>query len=225
MMKIAADPQAAQANRQLLLLPTPSVIRHRCSCRQPFIQFFKDAAQAVAKQFIRPAQAAHLVEREFVEIVLLDVEAAGDVVLDGVEPLPLLGGERDPGFGLPGKPLLVAFFHGHAHRHQRRVGIEGVANQGHDIDQLLATVPLHLLRLDGFVGLPESFQRCGNGRSPDGFGQFLHLPITQTGPIRTAVEDRQGLDLVLVIVDELAEVGQDGLGLFLRLFAVARRKS
>ena len=34
----------------------------------------------------------------------------------------------------------------------------------------------------------------------------------------------QGLDLVFVIVDELAEVGQDGLGLFLRLFAVARRK-
>ena len=177
-----------------------------------------------AEQFISPAQAAHLIEREIVKIVLLDVEAAGDVVLDGVEPFPLLGGERNPGFGLPGEPLPIAFFHGHPHRHQRRVGIEGVANQGHDVDQLPAAMPLHFLRLDGFIGLPESFQWCGDRGPSDGLGQFLDLPITQTGPVRTAVEDFQGLDLVLVVFDELAEVGEDGLGLFLRRFAMARRK-
>ncbi len=46
--------------------------------------------QPVAEQFVRLPEAAELVERHVVEIVLLDAQAAGDVVLDRIEPLPLI---------------------------------------------------------------------------------------------------------------------------------------
>ena len=40
-----------------------------CSCRQPPVEFIKDHRQALAEEFVNPAQAADLVERDIVEVV------------------------------------------------------------------------------------------------------------------------------------------------------------
>ena len=55
------------------------------------------------------------------EVVLLDAEGSGDVVLYGVEPLFLLGREGGPGRFLFGEPALVPFLD------RRGVGFQGLA--------------------------------------------------------------------------------------------------
>lgn len=46
---------------------------------------------------MRLAQPAELPVRRFLQVVQLDAQAAGDVALDGIEPLPLLWREGDAG--------------------------------------------------------------------------------------------------------------------------------
>ena len=160
------------------------------SCRQPHVQFIKDGGELVAEEFVGPPQAADRVERHFFQVVLLDVQAAGDVVLDGVEPPPLVGGERDARRLLFGQPLLIPLLDRHADRSQRRVRVDGVAHQGDHVHELLAALAPHLLRLDHLKRLPEPGQRFRPVRVHEErrlvqLGrQFLDVPEPQARPIR-----------------------------------------
>ena len=74
------------------------------SCRQPPVEFIQDHRQALSEQIVNPSQAADGVERGVIEIVFLDPQAFGNVILDGVEPLALLIGEDHALQSLLGKP-------------------------------------------------------------------------------------------------------------------------
>jgi hypothetical protein len=80
--------------------------------------------------------------------------------------------------------------------------VQGVADQGDHIDQLLAPLALYLRRLDRRERLPNSFG-VEMVRGPlQHLGQLLHLGVAQAGPVRPAVENLEGLDFLLVVVEE-----------------------
>ncbi len=147
------------ARTEFLRSPVHRGVHFVRSCRQPHVQFIKDGGQPVTEEFVRPAQAADRVERHFFEIVLLDVEAAGDVVLDGVEP-PADRRKASPAAAcLSAIHCLIPLLDRHADRSQRRVRIDGVAHQGDHVHQLLAAFAPHFFGFDHFVCLPEPAQR------------------------------------------------------------------
>ena len=56
------------------------------SHRELLVQLIEQNWQLVPKQFIGFAQATELVERDAVEVVLVDAQAGGEVVFDGDQP-------------------------------------------------------------------------------------------------------------------------------------------
>ena len=74
--------------------PTPWAIHCLRSCRQPHVEFIQDASELVAKQFVGPPQATNRIERHLFQVVLLDAQAAGDVVFNRIKPATLVGGKR-----------------------------------------------------------------------------------------------------------------------------------
>ncbi len=72
------------------------------------------------------AKSSKLVEGCELEIVCVDAEAAGDVALDRIEPLPLCRCEGDACGLLLADPPLITLFDGRADRHQRLVRVDEI---------------------------------------------------------------------------------------------------
>ena len=99
--------------------------------------------------------------RNILQIVLLDVQAAGDVILDRVQPLPLVGRERDTRRQLLSHPLLIPVLDRDADGGQDCARVDRVPNQGDHVHQLLAAPATYLVRFDQFISLPQPVQRFG----------------------------------------------------------------
>ena len=81
---------------------------------------------------------------------------------------------------------------------------------------MLAAFSLYRLRFDRLVRLPDPLGRGRQRWLLQRFGQLLDLAVPQPRPVWTAVQDLDGLQLVLVRFDELAEARDERLGLLQR---------
>src|SRR4051812_46820462 len=76
------------------------------SCDQHPIQFVEQFIELAGEDLIDSTESALLIEGDVLEVILLDSEAQGDVVLDEGEPLALLIGEMASPVLLLGEPVL-----------------------------------------------------------------------------------------------------------------------
>ena len=110
---------------------------------------------------------------------------------------------------------------GHADRTQRRVGVDRVTDQRHEVDDVFAVLAIGVdfVRMHRAEGLPEFEQRLRLGLvdvkrfDRQAAGEVFDLAVPQSGGIRAAVEDADGFDFVFVVSDKLTKSGDKCFGL------------
>ena len=167
--------------------------------------------QLVAEQLARLAEAAALAEGRVLELDGFDAEAGGEVVSDESEPLELLVGEGTARVLLLNQPGLEAFGDVLGIGTELVVEAEGVPDERDDVGEHGAGRAADLGGVQGLVGLPQPLGCPGVRWSADRLGQFLDVAVGEPLGVGLAVEHLEGGDLVLVLVEELAE-RLDGLG-------------
>src|SRR5215213_10206577 len=125
------------------------------------------------------------------------------MVLYGVEPLFLLGGEAGSCCRLLGEPVLVALLHLCGVGFQGLPWVYGMLNERDHVGYSLSPTPVGSSGFQCLVGHPQSFAARTEGRVPYRCVEILYLPVAQAGAVGAAVEDLEGFYLVLVVLYEL----------------------
>ena len=178
--------------------------------------------QVFAEKLVGFTQTSELAEGGVFKIVWVDAEAVGNVVADGVKPAALVFCKTRARTFLFSNPFGVSLLNGLGDGDEVFLRLDGVADEGDEVHEAAAALALHLLRLDGFVELPETLLWIMDAkwRTLDGGGEFFDVPVLESRAVGAAVENLEGLDLVLIVFDEFAEIGADRASLVLRDFVV-----
>ena len=110
-------------------MTNPPAARSARSSGQPLVEVVHDLRQIFSEHSVNPTQTAEPLQLTILEVVLLNAKGGGDVVLYGVEPLSLLGGEAGPCCFLFGEPVLVPFLDRCGVGFQGLAGVYGVLDE------------------------------------------------------------------------------------------------
>ena len=163
------------------------------------------------------AETSALVEGGVIEVVRFDAEAGGDVAADEFEPGALVGVEGGSGFRLLREPAFKAGGDRFGKGFQHRLLFEGEADERHEVSEAVDDgAALHLARRGGGKGLPERFLVPGGVSVAEFALQFLEHRFGQALTVGAAVEDLQGGDLGVVLLDIVTEGFHQAGSLLLR---------
>ena len=176
-----------------------SVLSFYHSSGQYFVKFINNRLYPFSKKLPHFAPSAMRVEGGEVEIVRLDMNAGGNVLLDHTQPLHLLFGELFACAGvLVEDPFFEIGVNGFVVEGQYRVDADDAADERDEGDELVFRAgAIDLFEL--FVGMPDAHWGQGGFVGFEALEQFADHPVGDRAMLKgLVVEDGERGDFIFV---------------------------